>query len=285
MRTTITAPTAQESVLAALASEINEAHDAFESTARRAVEHFIECGTKLLKVKASLGHGNFTNWMKANLTFGIRTAQRYMQAAERPKLRTKNDTVSFLTISAMRGAIADDTRDGAFPAMKKIMDIAGEDVAEDLVGPCAVATKSAIKALAEMSSAAIKNATGYDGSDSFRRHRIKDSVRRSLAAKRRNTEMQQPYRPIEERAKTKYEPIGPTTRCDECGYEPADRVAGCPRCGARGYAPADFNPTVEACLLRGKLFSFADYWPVEHHGRLAEVLRAFADELAVGPRT
>src|SRR5689334_8802890 len=107
MMTTTTAPP-QESDLTALAGEINEAHDAFESTARRAVVHFVDCGTKLLDVKARLGHGNFTDWMKANLSFGIRTAQRYMQAAERSRLtRTKNDTVSLLTVSAMRGAIAD----------------------------------------------------------------------------------------------------------------------------------------------------------------------------------
>jgi hypothetical protein len=68
--------------LAALAHAINAAHIAGEAAARRGLEHFREAGEKLQKAKAQCGHGKWTDWLKKNLKFSPRRAQRYMALAK-----------------------------------------------------------------------------------------------------------------------------------------------------------------------------------------------------------
>jgi ParB family chromosome partitioning protein len=68
--------------LAALAAEINADHEAGEELTRRGLEHYRAAGEKLLLAKERCGHGKWLKWAKANLRFGERKAQRYMELAK-----------------------------------------------------------------------------------------------------------------------------------------------------------------------------------------------------------
>lgn len=49
----------------------------------RTVVTVIENGRDLLEVRNALGHGHFTQWLEQTFPFTDRTAQRWMNAAER----------------------------------------------------------------------------------------------------------------------------------------------------------------------------------------------------------
>lgn len=78
--------------LVAIAADIGEQHRLAHSSATKAIEHAMQAGALLLKVKASLPHGDFLPWLAANVSFTARTAQRYMNAAA-PNYR-KSDRLS-----------------------------------------------------------------------------------------------------------------------------------------------------------------------------------------------
>ena len=82
-------------------NEINRLDQLARTTASEAVELARQAGILLLKVKDELPHGEFTKWLKANVTVSQRQAQRYMAVAQgKPisirALTVKNDTVSLL---------------------------------------------------------------------------------------------------------------------------------------------------------------------------------------------
>lgn len=54
-----------------------------KSLMRRSVQDIIEIGQKLTEVKQQLGYGNFRNWLKAEFDWGIWTATKFMQVAEK----------------------------------------------------------------------------------------------------------------------------------------------------------------------------------------------------------
>ncbi|MFZ1415614.1 MAG: DUF3102 domain-containing protein, partial [Defluviicoccus sp.] len=60
----------------------------------RTVVTVIENGRDLLEVKNALGHGLFTQWLALTFPFTERTAQRWMNAAER--YGAKSDVASLL---------------------------------------------------------------------------------------------------------------------------------------------------------------------------------------------
>ncbi len=67
----------------------------------RTVVTVIENGRDLLEVRNALGHGHFTQWLEQTFPFTDRTAQRWMNAAERYGGKTDimsvlNDTVLML---------------------------------------------------------------------------------------------------------------------------------------------------------------------------------------------
>jgi hypothetical protein len=87
-----------EAPLAELARQINAAHEECEHALRAGMQHARQAGQLLLEVKARVGHGKWLPWLKANVGFSARTAQRYMLVAERwDELVVKCDTVSHLT--------------------------------------------------------------------------------------------------------------------------------------------------------------------------------------------
>ena len=84
-------------VLATVAAEIEEHHVAAETLAAEAVAHAVEAGKLLIEVKAALPHGQFGQWIAANVSVSARQAQRYIAAAQGRKPTTiKSDAVSYL---------------------------------------------------------------------------------------------------------------------------------------------------------------------------------------------
>jgi hypothetical protein len=85
-------PAEQRSQVQAAAVEIVQA-------GRRAQDDLLKIGQRLVEVKTVLEHGQFTDWCTAEFDMSQRTAQRMMQVAQ--VFGGKNDTVSFLSDSAM----------------------------------------------------------------------------------------------------------------------------------------------------------------------------------------
>ena len=82
-------------------NEINRLDQLARTTASEALELARQAGLLLLNVKDQLPHGEFSQWLKANVTVSQRQAQRYMAVAQgKPismrALTVKNDTVSLL---------------------------------------------------------------------------------------------------------------------------------------------------------------------------------------------
>src|SRR5256885_15565240 len=67
--------------LAALAAQINAAHQAGEEATRRGILEFKKAGDALLKAKEACGHGQWLPWLKKHVKFSARTARRYMRLA------------------------------------------------------------------------------------------------------------------------------------------------------------------------------------------------------------
>ena len=74
--------TTQTGNLTTWATDINHHHELACLRAGEAINHAIEAGKLLLKVKARLPHGELGRWMQSNLKVTERQAQRYMAAAQ-----------------------------------------------------------------------------------------------------------------------------------------------------------------------------------------------------------
>ncbi len=94
------------------AQKINEHHEQAHSKACEAMEHAKAAGHLLLQVKASIPHGEFTNWILANLKVSPRQAQRYMDIVRGKQvtvrqLAAKTDTMSVLETPSDQGSVID----------------------------------------------------------------------------------------------------------------------------------------------------------------------------------
>jgi hypothetical protein len=87
-------------LLLSIAGEINAAHAQAIQHADTAISFARQAGELLLKVKASLAHGEFLPWVASNCTVSPRQAQRYMAAAQgkRTPLAEKVGNVSNVLI-------------------------------------------------------------------------------------------------------------------------------------------------------------------------------------------
>ena len=74
--------------------EMEEIAKRIRARIRRTVEDIIETGRDLTRVKAALDHGEFGEWINREFFMTMRSAQRYIQAAEWAE--GKNDIVSHL---------------------------------------------------------------------------------------------------------------------------------------------------------------------------------------------
>jgi hypothetical protein len=89
----------------ALVEQIEREHEAVLGAARASLEHAAACGRLLLEAKSSVPHGGWLPWIEANLSFGIRQAQKYIRLAEHAdQMRIEN---SHFTIDEALGALAD----------------------------------------------------------------------------------------------------------------------------------------------------------------------------------
>lgn len=70
-----------------------------KSLMRRTAQDMIDIGQKLIEVKQQLGHGNFRNWLKAEFDWGIWTATKFIQVADR--FRCVNFTHLNIAVSAL----------------------------------------------------------------------------------------------------------------------------------------------------------------------------------------
>jgi len=90
---------AKSNRLPELAARINQEHAAANDAVKRGLGHAMVAGELLLEAKATVPHGQWADWLKANTTVSDRTAQRYMQLAkQRAELEAKSATVADLTM-------------------------------------------------------------------------------------------------------------------------------------------------------------------------------------------
>jgi hypothetical protein len=75
--------------------QLNTLHNEIMGAMRTTLHKAVEAGGILQEVKENLPHGKFTAWVEENISFDLRTAQRYMKAWDN-RDRLKNDTVSSL---------------------------------------------------------------------------------------------------------------------------------------------------------------------------------------------
>ncbi|TGK36293.1 DUF3102 domain-containing protein [Leptospira andrefontaineae] len=73
---------AKDIVVDSAAKDLNALHQSILTSGKNMVKFAIEAGEILTKKKAELKHGEFLPWVEENLTFKIRTAQRYLKIYE-----------------------------------------------------------------------------------------------------------------------------------------------------------------------------------------------------------
>ena len=67
---------------------INSLHEGLKALLQRGIEQALEIGKLLTEKKSELKHGQLGQWIRDNLIFSERTAQRYMNLFETdPRLR------------------------------------------------------------------------------------------------------------------------------------------------------------------------------------------------------
>ena len=74
--------------------QLHEIAERIRARIRRTVADILDTGRDLVQVKAALDHGQFTDWIEREFSMSMRSAQRFMQAAEWAE--GKNDIVSHL---------------------------------------------------------------------------------------------------------------------------------------------------------------------------------------------
>src|SRR3954447_19898437 len=85
------------SKIAALSAQIEAEHMAAIGSARSAIGHAVRCGQLLVEAKAAVPHGQWLNWVAANLSFGPRQAQKYARLATHASTEA-NATCEFASI-------------------------------------------------------------------------------------------------------------------------------------------------------------------------------------------
>ena len=95
---------------APVAAEVEAATTRIKDRLVRQVTDIIETGCDLIEVKSKLDHGQFESWLGLSFNMTVRTAQRFMRAAEWAE--DKNDTVSHLAPTTIYLLSAKSTPEG-----------------------------------------------------------------------------------------------------------------------------------------------------------------------------
>jgi phage N-6-adenine-methyltransferase len=88
----------QDVVASDLAERINALHGQALAAARTSIERAIECGRLLIQAKSEVGHGGWISWIRSNLSFGERQAQKYVRLAQNTDALPDTNSNSHLTI-------------------------------------------------------------------------------------------------------------------------------------------------------------------------------------------
>ena len=96
------------SELATLATEIDHEIDLGDKHGLQALHHYRTAGERLLKAKADVPHGSWSDWLAANVKRASeRSAQRYMRLAKRwPELEAKAPSVADMSLAAAEALVA-----------------------------------------------------------------------------------------------------------------------------------------------------------------------------------
>lgn len=93
---------ATDLTLEQLAAQINEAHYAFESSARGRVQHAARAGQLLLKARQLCPHKTWLPWLRDNFRGSQPTASRYMTVAQGlPTVEANYSSVNNLTLTGL----------------------------------------------------------------------------------------------------------------------------------------------------------------------------------------
>lgn len=106
--------------------------DAIRMRMSRTADDIIAIGQDLIEVKQNLEHGQFIDWLEAEFEMNLRTAQRFMQVADR---FGESDNMSYLPASVLYELASPSTSDdiieevltGLIPAHTKSIKKAKED--------------------------------------------------------------------------------------------------------------------------------------------------------------
>jgi hypothetical protein len=101
--------TALSTFLASKRTEIAREHDAAMKSANEALTHAVKAGQLLIEAKAQVQHGEWESWFTDNLSFSLRTAQKYMQlAGHERRLQEIREGSPALTIDESLKMLADE---------------------------------------------------------------------------------------------------------------------------------------------------------------------------------
>ncbi len=81
------------------AMELNAIKERIKIRLKRTAEDIIEIGKDLIIAKEKCGHGGFEKWISFEFEMNIRTAQNFMNVAD--KFSDKNEIISFLKPTAL----------------------------------------------------------------------------------------------------------------------------------------------------------------------------------------
>ena len=95
----IIAPFTYAGLPAPVATELQAVTARIKDRLTRQVSDIIETGRDLLDVKSKLEHGQFESWLSFSFNMTVRTAQKYMRAAE--WMADKSELSSYLTPSTI----------------------------------------------------------------------------------------------------------------------------------------------------------------------------------------
>ncbi len=102
-----------------LSRTINDLHATIEGQLKTSLQLAIELGGHLAEVKSGLKHGELSKWIEDNLTFKVRTAQRYMRLFEnKEKFNEINGiTEAYKVLNASRVTYLEQGTDGGLSCL------------------------------------------------------------------------------------------------------------------------------------------------------------------------
>lgn len=115
-----------------IASDLRSSAFRIRRSGTKITETILDVGRELLKAKEALDHGQFKNWVEAEIRIGLRTAQASMSAARMADATGKSETIALLAPSTVYRISAKST---PTKVMIEVIDraAAGDIVADSVV--------------------------------------------------------------------------------------------------------------------------------------------------------